>query len=896
MYDDISLITWTDVEEFFYRAYAEQKLPNYIYKVVAYWSSVEISIKKGNKDALIEWVAKVFDPRYDELTQSIILKSVSEIDRKLPVIIEETNDNIPELPIIPSFRRPSSIINQKTKPKNLEQFNENDPPVIAFHSFKGGVGRTLCAVTLAIDLSLKNKSRPVLIIDGDLEAPGLSYLIKKEKPTPGISYSDFLTLCHGEYDLDLAIDIVAQELKNQKIENVFVLPSFRNKEQFRTLEIDPGLFTKIKEDPYYLTSIITKLGKKLGVSAIIVDLRAGLSELSAGLILDPRVYRVIVTTLSEQSLEGTNQLLQELERISELIEEDTELNEESCRYPSLIVNKIPEEIQNTQIYEDTITNLLSKNNGDVEDTIHIESIIDLTHNYDLICLSNDWNSFSKKIKDTGFIKNIRQLSSLFPLAQESPTMNEDASKNCSHSTLIDNRNKLEEFTEKMIYAESSLLTDFLATKPLTALADNFSTRIPIAIIIGSKGSGKTYTANQMFQRENWDLFVNDIGKESKVKALMLPVLGSRNNIQEMDEKILITRSKTKKALHRDGNFINYNIYGMIQDELKKDGLSISDWKNIWLNLIAYSLGFPYENDSWKNLFSLLNQQNTSVIAIIDGLEDIFPELNTNEKQRVALNGLLQEVPLWLEQLPNQPIGLIVFVRKDMVNNAITQNRNQFINRYNPYELNWNKKEALRLVDWICEKSKINISKDSSSDELNVTTGDLVESLYDLWGRKLGKDNSKEAKTAEWVLGALSDFNGLIQPRDLVRLIYIASKDSKSDTRWADRILVPKVIRESLRKCSSEKIDEISEENFQLKEIFDKIKSAEEKYRSIPFKRDDLDLTADEIALLNNSGMLILDNEVYWMPEIIRQGLNFSMKSGGRARVLRYSKNKLNWND
>ncbi len=894
MYDDIALITWTDVEEFFYRAYIKRELPDFIYNIVAYWNSVEISVKEGTTEAVLRWVAEAFDPRYDHENQAIVLKSASDIERKLPVIIEETTDDIPELPIIPSFRRPSSIINQKNKPKALKQLNENDPSIIAFHSFKGGVGRTLCAVTLAIDLSSKNNNRPILIIDGDLEAPGLSFLIEKEKPTPGISYSDFLTLCHGENNLDLAIEIVAQELNNQKIDNVFILPSFRNKEQFRTLEIDPGLFTKIKDDPYYLTTIITKLGKKLGVSAVIVDLRAGLSELSAGLILDPRVYRVIVTTLSEQSLEGTKLLLQELERISELIGQN-------CRYPSLIVNKIPEELLNSEIYDNAITNLLLKNkNGEdedvIEDAIHIESILDLAHNYDLICLSNDWSSISKKIRDTGFIKNIRSLSSLFPLPQDNKPTNEQPLNESFKNILINNRKKLEDFTEKMIYAEVSSITDFLATKPLTNLADNFSTRIPIAVIIGSKGSGKTYTANQMFQRDNWDLFVNDIGKESKVKALMLPVLGSKNNSQDMQTKINGTRSKTRQSLLHEEVPSHYEPNEIIQTELKKNGLSSSDWKNIWLNLIAYSLGFSYKNDSWKDLINLLNKQNSSVIAIIDGLEDIFPELNSNEKQRIALRGLLQDVPLWLEQLPNQPIGLIVFVREDMLTNAIPQNRMQFTNRYKPYELHWNKKEALRLVDWICQKSEITRSKTIQYDKSHETTGDLVESLYELWGRKLGKDNSKEAKTAEWVLGALSDFNGLIQPRDLVRLINIASRESVNDTYWTDRILIPKVIRSSLSQCSTYKISEISEENFQLKDIFDKIKSVEGNSKSIPFKREDLNLTTEQINLLKINGILILDNEDYWMPEIIRQGLNFSMKKGGRARVLRYSKNKLIWND
>ncbi len=51
--------------------------------------------------------------------------------------------------------------------------------------------------------------------------------------------------------------------------------------------------------------MLGELGKKLEVDAVIVDLRAGFSEISAGLLLDPRVHRIFVSTLSDQSLTGT---------------------------------------------------------------------------------------------------------------------------------------------------------------------------------------------------------------------------------------------------------------------------------------------------------------------------------------------------------------------------------------------------------------------------------------------------------------------------------------------------------------------------------------------------------------------------------------------------------------
>ena len=65
--------------------------------------------------------------------------------------------------------------------------------VATFYSFKGGVGRTMALVNAAVDLA--GRGRRVLVVDFDLEAPGLDTfdLLRPRTPTPGII--DFV----GEY-------------------------------------------------------------------------------------------------------------------------------------------------------------------------------------------------------------------------------------------------------------------------------------------------------------------------------------------------------------------------------------------------------------------------------------------------------------------------------------------------------------------------------------------------------------------------------------------------------------------------------------------------------------------------------------------------------------------------
>ncbi len=58
--------------------------------------------------------------------------------------------------------------------------------ITTFYSFKGGVGRTMALVNVAVELA--NQGKRVLIVDFDLEAPGLDTfdLGRPDEPTPGV--------------------------------------------------------------------------------------------------------------------------------------------------------------------------------------------------------------------------------------------------------------------------------------------------------------------------------------------------------------------------------------------------------------------------------------------------------------------------------------------------------------------------------------------------------------------------------------------------------------------------------------------------------------------------------------------------------------------------------------
>jgi hypothetical protein len=275
-----------------------------------------------------------------------------------------------------------------------------------------------------------------------------------------------------------------------------------------------------------------------------------------------------------------------------------------------------------------------------------------------------------------------------------------------------------------------------------------------------------------------------------------------------------------------------------------------------------------------------------VIALIDGLENLFQELSSERNQQIALRSLLQDVPEWLELQLERPIGLIVFVRQDMLRNAVKQNPAQLMAKYEPYALKWNSEEALRLVAWIAQNSKT-LSPKEDLQEMDRAT--LIDALAPLWGRKLGKESSREARSAEWVIAALSDLNGQIQARDIVRFLHIAAGESESNRYWLDRILVPTVIRETIKPCGQEKIKEIREENPQLGDILSKLQQLSSENKQIPFVREQISLNTEEIQILEDSGVILRVEGEYYMSEIFRQGLIFKYKVGARPNVIMLSR-------
>ncbi len=851
----------------------------------AYWDGLHISVligQAGNDiNAVQTQLEEIFLARYIREKNIITLgEAPNTID--FPVLFEEEED---ETDLLKEYFRagfnPLSFVADTASFQEDRTRNNNEPVVLAFHSFKGGVGRTLHALTLA--LSLSQKGQKVLLIDADFEAPGISWYFSN----PAISFADFIAMAHGDTSADFEYTMknsVAQIPLNGTLENVHILPAFRNESQFGAPLIKPENLNSV-DTPFQLQDLVIELGERLLVDYVIIDLRAGVSELSSGWLLDPKIYKAVVTTLSGQSLRGCQNLL---EQTSAKYDKFEFRNKENM-LPFIAFSQIPDEFEDgvRTAWEGTDETLLNEDFINLK-KYYISKLAPPKENSpfaewkEVACFSvehtslknlpHSWTEVAERIHQSSIIKGIEPLEKWLPLPKKAlPPFNANtAGRVAEFERLQSERRKvLSETALGLITADAAAVEDFLVTQPIEQLAIRHTSILPIAVVVGAKGSGKTYLFKSLGRFDDWSEFVMKVRPSIKNEII---------HAKFCKVTIPITQDETEKI----GPYWPI-IKEYVEQELQKPLNTISQWRKKWLDIIAWANGILVGQEGAWGQFEAQNTEN--IICLFDGLEELFSEYFNKKTHQDALKALLQDVPSWLESRPQKNIGLVIFIRQDIVSYAIQQNAAQFLSKYRDFQLKWNEEEALRLVYWVAAiKAKIITEEFEAPSIKNLGRSELEGMLYQVWGQKMGGNNSREARTADWVLDALSNFQDEVQSRDIVRFLHVASDISKGHS-YEDRLLTPTGIRDAIAKVGSEKLNEVKDENKPLYEILQKIQDNKPPL-SFPCPKQSLDfLAANEQDMLEKNGILRAYNNEYYLAEIYRRGLGITYSKRGKPRLL-----------
>lgn len=751
--------------------------------------------------------------------------------------------------------------------------------MIAFHSYKGGVGRTLSLTAFLRQCTEKYPDKKILVLDADVEAPGLTWIA--EAGYRRISYLDILSIMNYEQITDQMLEKLCDLVKtstvsvstDQKIIDQYFIPVYREKEQNMNVGSKPEQVLMTQENKFYITETIAKMAGKLGVNLVLIDLRAGITEYSAPFLFDPRVIKYYVTSTSLQSVKGTNQILEQVYK---------KTNADFLK-SRIVLTMIPEtmkteEIQEieSQIVEEVESGADTDNATFLRDEYFMELGFDKT-----FVRTTDFNSLCEKLKGSELASLMdKQMKSLFMDEQKDETIFADEGK--AREIL----KRIYEISYAETTAEGTSSANMLVTSSIKEMVKNFKMELPRIVVLGAKGSGKTYIYKQLLQAKTWESFIEQTGTSLDVEheTIIIPLLASINtrNMQPLivDCMKYADQKLPEMRLKKNVDTINYN---MLMGLLESSEMSRMEWVKQWFDLII-GMFLEYYKDI-SELDEALQRSGKRIIFIVDGLEDVCADSQTekNDRWKNLLKALCQNVVNDLQRLDHGNIGMVVFARKDMINNAIDTNMEQFRSMYYNYELNWTQTEALRLALWIASKAYPDLT--DGIDVLNATRSVLTEKLTTLWGLKLGKRDSREAFSDRWILAALSDFTGQLQARDIVRFLrYSTEGYGEAKLIYKDRLIMPVEIRNAIGSCAADKYKEIKAEMRNIYEILEKFEKME-GVKTLPLTLDKIQLTGDEISKLEAQGYLKISDEKYYLPEIIRLPLGFTYERGARPKVL-----------
>jgi MinD-like ATPase involved in chromosome partitioning or flagellar assembly len=188
--------------------------------------------------------------------------------------------------------------------------------IIAFHSYKGGTGKTLFSVNLASTYARKGKK--VCLIELDFRAPSLSTIFKVNNPEYWVN--DYL---NGACEIDKVLVDVTEEygrsgkffvgLANPATEAIREMSAKDRKWEMRALG--------------RLLSLKTSLLNDTHLDYVILDTSPGLQYSSINALVCADVV-LMVTTLDKSDVGGTQRIISEL---GTLFEKKTEV----------IANKVP---------------------------------------------------------------------------------------------------------------------------------------------------------------------------------------------------------------------------------------------------------------------------------------------------------------------------------------------------------------------------------------------------------------------------------------------------------------------------------------------------------------------------------------------------------------------------
>lgn len=848
--------------------------------------------------------------------------TLQDIQRKLNGYIErvmriQSDDFIYKDLNNPDFSQPLSIYKDRNiyyvdRHAQLTNWDINAKyqslaPICCFYSFKGGLGRTTALVLTGIYLARKGKK--VVIMDFDLEAPGLASLFayQEESINQVKGIVDYLTdLLSLKYQKDrILLTDYYYTINQQDVVGILggelilfpagLMGGGENLYLTKLSKITP-LFVGNGQH-FGIDVLLDHVNQELTPDHILIDTRTGLNELG-GLFLSRYAQSAFLFFFgNKQNMFGLETLLPLL-KLHEYLKFYL-INSPVPRAPlaeeqrSYFLNK-SYDLFSDLYYDRTETPF-------IEDKTAPHYPIEVPFN-DLAVLLNSADKLKSLVEEQNGDSPYARMAALIQPLSIVKIENEGES---TFAPVINNNDLLRAFKE-IVPSSASAEYEF---DSIDKLKNNFFPRKDYKfifdrtkyLILGEKGAGKTALYAVLNEREY-------------AKALAGFCEANSDELRVTEWTKGMDRGYPTKAVFDE------------LDNNQDKGLRVF-WKRF---LLVALKGETIEQDQWgrfikenastselnidEELFRFnedLKQSNKIITVVYDYLDVQISEQNG---LRGKLISALLEV--WREMYTSyNHIRAKIFLRRDIYDREVNlTDKVKFQNHI--AEIKWEYDQLLNIVwkrIWHSDVESAHRLIDSIFNSNSIQSTDLGgflgflpnaneqenrDVLSNLLGEYMGGNN--KAFPYNWILYHVSDTKRRIQPRSLLNLFSeTANKQIEAQEDSSDTLFLPKFMELANKVVSERRVQDIREEYPNLQPVFDNLKNhlgqfpVEESQLDEALKKLQISLEVVEIKRqLEDIGVLYEykfnrrgTEKRYHIPDLYLIGMGLTRKGPGAHKAL-----------
>lgn len=784
------------------------------------------------------------------ITTSFEGKLLDEREQKIDSLLERINTNLGQYPIADydlltpqeATEQPPEYIQlplplwsdilmapEPDQPVQLDEDSLKPPLVVTFYSFKGGVGRSTALGLVASILATRN--RRVVMVDFDLEAPGISIMFRSDTERFNGEQYGVLDYLHQRYltpDQNIpSIESCISQVNLSTRGELFLAPVGEYDENYihRLADLDRRTLEKFYQGGINpVNQLMEDIKTQLNPDVILIDARPGFNDTSAIALFDLADTAIICFSPTDQSFEGLRWVVQGVRKRREY------QGKPDLRFLLTPMPLVAPEQRQTWIAR--VEDWIEENWGLPDETTVGELYYEIPYNPSITTLSS--------------LVDIPRslLNGYLPIADAIDASLPDIQPNIETTTILENRETIlnelqfEAATAQEIEA-NNIPNIFHRTEDFPKFLSNRNW-----LIRGAKGTGKSL------------LFRLFVEQSEKAKEL------AHSEVNLSNVHFLAAHGQPRLQ----GPILESNDLASYEQQVGENS-----WSIFWLNyallqlchalpelrssldldeqLVALSTqDSPPHADivSWlihraqspqasskaadelRAIDRWLRENNQGVWLLYDELDAGFGSTEKDYiRRRQALEALLA---WWLESGTSlKCIVPKIFLREDIWNQLNFTNKGHYTGR--SLQLRWDEADLWRLVLRQALTSSATLSRfleqklGVSVARLNaIELEQLRTSLYPLWGERMGR--TKKAYTYNWVRTRIADGQKNCFPRSLVLLLQEAVKREKDfSTEYSPEIILrPKVLIDAFPFVSEQRVDEVRNEYPELKDFLDRLQN------------------------------------------------------------------------